>query len=116
MNNTTTSDATPAETVTVTETVSKPPVRKTAAAKPTLDMSSAKRGLLLRMSNTRFELGELRQAVDGYLSLIEEYPSSDESKAAQAQLLAIAQRYEQEGTLRLSLDVFERLEQALATD
>lgn len=116
MNNNTTSDSiTETVTVTVTDSVHKAPAKK-AASKPTLDMNSAKRSLLLRMSNTRFEQGELRQAVDGFLNVIEQYPGSEESKSAQAQLLIIAQRYEQEGTLRLSLDVFERLEQALATE
>jgi outer membrane protein assembly factor BamD (BamD/ComL family) len=96
--------------------VSETPAEKVVASNSIVDMNSAKRSLLLRMSNTRFEQGELRQAVDGYLNVIEQYPNSEESNAAQAQLLVIAQRYEQEGTLRLSLDVFERLEQILATD
>ncbi|OTE95390.1 hypothetical protein BCS42_14510 [Crenothrix sp. D3] len=101
---------------TVTDTVSESPVEKVVTSSAIIDMNSAKRSLLLRMSNTRFEQGELRQAVDGYLNVIEQYPNSEESNAAQAQLLIIAQRYEQEGTLRLSLDVFERLEQMLATE
>lgn len=101
---------------TVTNTVSESPVEKVVTSSAIIDMNSAKRSLLLRMSNTRFEQGELRQAVDGYLNVIEQYPNSEESNAAQAQLLIIAQRYEQEGTLRLSLDVFERLEQMLATE
>jgi hypothetical protein len=101
---------------TVTDTVSESPVEKVVTSNAIIDMNSAKRSLLLRMSNTRFEQGELRQAVDGYLNVIEQYPNSEESNAAQAQLLIIAQRYEQEGTLRLSLDVFERLEQMLATE
>lgn len=101
---------------TVTNTVNDSPVEKVVTSSAIIDMNSAKRSLLLRMSNTRFEQGELRQAVDGYLNVIEQYPNSEESNAAQAQLLIIAQRYEQEGTLRLSLDVFERLEQMLATE
>ncbi len=101
---------------TVTNTVNDSPVEKVITSNAIIDMNSAKRSLLLRMSNTRFEQGELRQAVDGYLNVIEQYPNSEESNAAQAQLLIIAQRYEQEGTLRLSLDVFERLEQMLATE
>jgi len=101
---------------TATDTVSESPVEKVVTSSAIIDMNSAKRSLLLRMSNTRFEQGELRQAVDGYLNVIEQYPNSEESNAAQAQLLIIAQRYEQEGTLRLSLDVFERLEQMLATE
>ncbi|MEI7994256.1 MAG: hypothetical protein WCH01_05070 [Methylococcaceae bacterium] len=101
---------------TVTDTVTESPVEKIVTSNAIIDMNSAKRSLLLRMSNTRFEQGELRQAVDGYLNVIEQYPNSEESNAAQAQLLIIAQRYEQEGTLRLSLDVFERLEQMLATE
>ena len=101
---------------TVTNTVNDSPVEKVVTSNAIIDMNSAKRSLLLRMSNTRFEQGELRQAVDGYLNVIEQYPNSEESNAAQAQLLIIAQRYEQEGTLRLSLDVFERLEQILAPE
>jgi outer membrane protein assembly factor BamD (BamD/ComL family) len=116
MNNTITSDFTTTETVTVTDIVSETPAETVVASHTVIDMDSAKRALLLRMSNTRFEQGELRQAVDGYLNVIEQYPNSEESNLAQVQLLIIAQRYEQEGTLRLSLDVFERLEQILATD
>ena len=110
-------DDTETDTTTqVDDAVSESPVEKIVASNAIIDMNSAKRSLLLRMSNTRFEQGELRQAVDGYLNVIEQYPNSEESNAAQAQLLIIAQRYEQEGTLRLSLDVFERLEQMLATE
>ncbi len=109
-------DATTQEDDTIADTVSESPAEQVVASHAIIDMNSAKRALLLRMSNTRFEQGELRQAVDGYLNVIEQYPDSEESNAAQAQLLIIAQRYEQEGTLRLSLDVFERLEQILATE
>lgn len=109
-------DATTQKDDTIADTVSESPAEQVVASHAIIDMNSAKRALLLRMSNTRFEQGELRQAVDGYLNVIEQYPDSEESNAAQAQLLIIAQRYEQEGTLRLSLDVFERLEQILATE
>jgi hypothetical protein len=50
-----------------------------------------------------------------YLKIIEQYPDSEESKTAQATLLTIAQRYEQDGLLRLSLDILERLEQMMTT-
>ena len=109
-------DATTQKDDTIADTVSESPAEQVVASHAIIDMNSAKRALLLRMSNTRFEQGELRQAVDGYLNVIEQYADSEESNAAQAQLLIIAQRYEQEGTLRLSLDVFERLEQILATE
>jgi len=115
-NDDTDTDSTTQVDDTATDTVSESPVEKVVTSNAIIDMNSAKRSLLLRMSNTRFEQGELRQAVDGYLNVIEQYPNSEESNAAQAQLLIIAQRYEQEGTLRLSLDVFERLEQMLATE
>jgi hypothetical protein len=77
------------------------------------DINAAKRGLLLRMSHRWFEQGELRQAVDSYLRLCDEYPDTEEEKIAQARLLIIAQRYEQEGLLRLSLNILERLEQTI---
>jgi uncharacterized protein YaaQ len=77
------------------------------------DINVATLGLLMRMGNARFEQGELRQALDVYLKIIEEHPGSEESKIAKAKSLSIAKRYEQEGTLRLSLDVLERLEQAI---
>ena len=77
--------------------------------------NSATRGFLMRMGNAWFEQGELRQALDVYLKVIEEYPGSEESITAQAVLLTIARRYEQEGLLRLSLDVLERLEQTQTT-
>ena len=81
-----------------------------------INVNSATRGFLLRMGDDWFKQGELRQALDVYLKIIEEYPGSEESKAAQNKLLTIAGRYEQDGLLRLSLDVLERLEQTtLAT-
>jgi hypothetical protein len=76
-----------------------------------IDINAATLCLLMRMGNARFEQGELRQALDVYLKIIEEYPESEESKTAKTKSLSIAKRYEQEGTLRLSLDVLERLEQ-----
>ncbi|MFA6301469.1 MAG: tetratricopeptide repeat protein [Candidatus Paceibacterota bacterium] len=79
----------------------------------TIGMNTATCGLLLRMGNAWLEQGELRQAVDVYLKIIEQYPDSEESRAAQAALLTIAQRYEQDGLLRLSLDVLERIEQTM---
>lgn len=79
------------------------------------DINATTRGLQLRMGNAWFEQSELRQAVDVYLKIIEQYPDSAESKTAQATLLTIAQRYEQDGLLRLSLDILERLEQAMTT-
>jgi hypothetical protein len=91
-------------------------VTEVIMANKTIDMNSVKRSLLLRTSNTWFEQGSLRQAVEGYLNIIEQYPNSVESNTAQAKLLALAQRYEQEGALRLSLDVLERLEQVMAIE
>lgn len=84
-------------------------------ANTTIDMNAATRGLLLRMGNAWFEQNELRQAVDMYLKIIEQYPDSEESRTAQAALLTIAQRYEQDGLLRLSLDILERIEQPMTT-
>ena len=78
----------------------------------TTDKNSSTRGFLLRMGNTWLEQGELRQAIDVFLKITEEYPDSDESNVAKSALLTISQRYEKDGQLRLSLDVLERLEQA----
>lgn len=82
---------------------------------PAIDINAATRGLALRMGNTLFEQGELWQAMDRYLRIIEDYPNSEESQTAQTQLMNISQSYEQEGLLRLSLTVLERLEQTMAT-
>ena len=82
-------------------------------ANAAIDMSLATRGFLLRMGNAWFEQNELRQALDVYLKIIDEYPGSEESKMAQTILLTIAQRYEHDGFLRLSMDVLERLEQTI---
>ncbi|MDP1774579.1 MAG: tetratricopeptide repeat protein [Methylobacter sp.] len=79
----------------------------------TIDINAATRGLLLRMGNTWFEQDELWQAVDVYLKIIEEYPDSEESEAAQSSLMSISRGYEQDGLLRLSLDVLERIEQTM---
>ncbi|MFZ2725983.1 MAG: tetratricopeptide repeat protein [Methylococcaceae bacterium] len=77
----------------------------------TQDSTAATRSFLLRMGNAWLEQGELRQAVDVYLKIIDQYSDSEESQNAQTALLSVAQRYEQEGKLRLSLDILERLEQ-----
>lgn len=78
-----------------------------------IDINAVARGLKLRMGNTWCELGDLWQAVDVFLKIIEEYPSTEESQIAQSKLMSISRRYEQEGSLRLSLAVLERLEQAM---
>jgi outer membrane protein assembly factor BamD (BamD/ComL family) len=78
----------------------------------TTDNNSSTQGFLLRMGNTWLEQGELRQAIDVFLKITEEYPGSDESNVAKSALLTISHRYEKDGQLRLSLDVLERLEQA----
>lgn len=101
---------TPSDFATQTDSVSN---FSTKEVNITLDLNSAKRGLLLRMGNAWFEQGELRQAVDVYLQICEQYPDTEEGKIAQARLLTIAQRYELDGLLRLSLDVLERLEQVI---
>jgi hypothetical protein len=79
----------------------------------TIDINAATRGLLLRMGNTWFEQDELWQAVDVYLKIIEEYPDSEESETAQARLMTISRGYEQDGLLRLSLNILERIEQTM---
>lgn len=77
------------------------------------DKNALTRGFLLRMADNWLQQGELRQAIEGYLKVVDQYPDSTESQTAQAALLTIAQRYEQDGMLRLSLDVLERLEQTI---
>ncbi len=84
-----------------------------ATPQRTLDVNAATRGLLLRMGHSWFEQNELRQAISVYLKLIDEYPDSQESHAAQTKLMRIATMYEQEGLLRLSLEVLERLEETM---
>ncbi|MDD5271141.1 MAG: tetratricopeptide repeat protein [Methylovulum sp.] len=79
-----------------------------------IDITAATRGLELRMGNTWFEQGDLWQAVDVFLRIIEAYPDSEESQTSQSRLMAISRSYEQEGLLRLSLSVLERLEQSMA--
>ena len=76
------------------------------------DNNTSTQGFLLRMGNAWLEQGELRQAIGVFLKIIEEYSSSDESNVAKSALLTIAQRYEKEGQLRLSLDILERLDNA----
>lgn len=79
----------------------------------TTDINSSTRSFLLRMGNTLLEKNELRQAIDIFLKITEEYPDSDECNIAKSALLKISQRYEKEGELRLCLDVLERLEQCI---
>ncbi len=79
----------------------------------TIDINSSTRSFLLRMGNTWLEKNELRQAIDIFLKITEEYPESDECNIAKSALLKISQRYEKEGELRLCLDVLERLEQCI---
>jgi tetratricopeptide (TPR) repeat protein len=77
------------------------------------DNNTSTQGFLLRMGNAWLEQGELRQAIGVFLKVVEEYPGGDESNVAKSALLDIAQRYEKEGQLRLSLDILERLDDAV---
>jgi len=79
-----------------------------------IDVNATTRAFLLRMGNAWFEQKDFRQAVDVYLKIVEQYPESEESQVAQASLLSIAQEYEQNGLLRASLDILERLEQSIS--
>jgi TolA-binding protein len=68
---------------------------------------------LLRIGKLHLDKNELRQATDIFTRIIEEYPSSEERKVAQDNLLCIAQRYEKEGSLRVALDLLEHIDQIM---
>ena len=76
------------------------------------DISAATRELMLRTGQDWYKQGDVHQAMDIYLRLVEEFPCTAEAESAQFSLLKIAQDYETEGDPRLSLDVLERLKQA----
>lgn len=77
-----------------------------------VDISAATRELMLRMGQDWYQQGEVHQAMDIYLRVVEEYPGTAEAESAQFSLLKIAQYYETEDVPRLSLDVLERLNRA----
>jgi len=77
-----------------------------------VDIDAATRELMLRTGQNWYQQGDIHQAMDIYLRIVEEYPGTAEAESAQFSLLKIAQDYETGDAPRLSMDVLERLKRA----
>jgi hypothetical protein len=52
-----------------------------------IDTNSSTRNFLMRMVNAWFDKGEIRQALDAYLKVLEEYPGTEESITGSIRLI-----------------------------
>ena len=66
-------------------------------------------GRLLRMADTLYRSGEVRQAKSMFSRLREEYPASLEGEQASEHLIELAEQYEREGNLRQARSIYEEL-------
>ena len=64
---------------------------------------------LLGMADMYARNGSLRQAIELYFTLIIEHDGTEQSVEACDRLMAVAQRYESHGELRLARGIYERL-------
>ena len=73
------------------------------------DAGAVARSSMLRMGRTWQEMGKIHQAIDTYLRLVQEHPTSKEAEDARQALLEIATAYEADGCYHLAIDIFDRL-------
>jgi len=64
---------------------------------------------LLGMADLYARNGSLRQAIELYFTLIIEHDATEQSVQACDRIMAVAQRYESNGELRLARGIYERL-------
>jgi tetratricopeptide (TPR) repeat protein len=74
-----------------------------------IDVASVQRSSMLRMGQNWQKLGKLNQAIDAYLRIVAESPSSQEGEAAKAALLDIAGDFEEGGRYYLAISLYDRL-------
>ncbi len=79
-----------------------------------IDVASVQRESMLRMGQNWQKLGKLNQAIDAYLRIVEESPSTREGEAAKAALLDIAGGFEQGGRYHLAISLYDRLNAGVA--
>lgn len=66
-------------------------------------------GRLLAMAHRYRSEGNLRQAIELYWTLAEDYPGTPQADAARAVLLELAEGYEHDGALHMARSMYERL-------
>jgi hypothetical protein len=64
---------------------------------------------LLRMADTYRESGSVRQAIEMYFELIDQYSETPQALTAEDRLLDVAQSFELAGELRQARGIYERL-------
>ncbi|MGC8643680.1 MAG: hypothetical protein ACP5XB_27795 [Isosphaeraceae bacterium] len=64
---------------------------------------------LLGMADMYARTGALRQAVELYFELTKDHDGTDQAVLASDRLMAIAQKYEQNGEFRLARGIYQRL-------
>lgn len=64
---------------------------------------------LLAMAQKYQRLGQIRQAMDLYWELVDDYPESEAGNVARTTLLELAQRFERGGKLHVAREIYEHL-------
>lgn len=79
-----------------------------------IDIAGTQRASMLRMGQNWQKRGQLNQAIDAYLRIVQENPGTHEGEAAKIALLDIAGGFEQEGRYHLAISIYDRLNASVA--
>lgn len=94
------------------------PVERTPASIPAPEITAAKEPAgadqavldrLLAMAQTYRSEGGIRQAMDMYWELLEDFPGTPQAEEARKVLLDLAMSYERNGARREARSIYERL-------
>lgn len=77
----------------------------------TQDAAGAARAAMLRMARSAQANGQIYHAIHGYNRLLEQYPSTQESRQAADEMIALARFLEGQGMYHTALSLYERMEQ-----
>ena len=75
------------------------------------DPSQRAQEAMLRMGRNLQAEGQVNEAMDMYVKLLEDYPATQASTAAANALVDLAQYLEQNGAPHMALNVYRKLEQ-----
>lgn len=77
----------------------------------TPDAAGAARAAMLRMAQSAQANGQIYHAIHAYNHLLEQYPSTQESRQAAEEMIALARFLEEQGMYHTALSLYERMEQ-----
>lgn len=81
----------------------------TATATATATPAPTLLSYLLEMAHKYQCQGKVRQAMDIYWKLVDQYPESEQANDARAMLLELARGYERDGKLYVAREIYEHL-------